>query len=83
MDFGTALLYVLAVIAIIFVAGLIIYLLAALVVSIIDKKEVRPFSADNDLKDRKEERLLLEDKLFEMIWLLCEVLNFIDLAHQK
>ena len=66
MDFGTAILYVLAVIAIIAVAGILIYLLAALVVSIIDKKEVKPFGSSDSAKEKQDERLLLEDKDYQL-----------------
>ena len=66
MDFGTAILYVLAVIAIIAVAGVLIYLLAALVVSIIDKKEVKPFGPSDSAKEKQDERLLLEDKDYQL-----------------
>ena len=64
MDFGTAILYVLAVLAIIAVSGLVIYLLAALVVSIIDKKEVRPFAKSEE--GAKNEQLLLENKDYQL-----------------
>ena len=66
MDFGTAIFYVLAVIAIIAVAGILIYLLAALVVSIIDKKEVKPFGSSDSAKEKQDERLLLEDKDYQL-----------------
>lgn len=64
MDFGTAILYVLAVLAIIAVAGLVIYLLAALVVSIIDKKEVKPFA--KSAEEESKEQLLLENKDYQL-----------------
>jgi len=64
MDFGTAILYVLAVLAIIAVAGLVIYLLAALVVSIIDKKEVKPFAKNEEVA--KNDQLLLENKDYQL-----------------
>ena len=67
MDFGTAILYVLAVIAIMIVAGLVIYVLAALVVSIIDKKEVKPFSPDQErTSNREEENLLLDERSYQL-----------------
>ena len=66
MDFGTAILYGLAVFAIIAVAGLVIYLLAALVVSIIDKKEVRPFGKSMEAGELNDNRLLLENKDYQL-----------------
>ena len=69
MDFGTAILYGLAVFAIIAVAGLVIYLLAALVVSIIDKKEVRPFAKSEGMgmdANQGDGRLLLENKDYQL-----------------
>ena len=68
MDFGSAVLNVLAVIGIIIVAGLVIYLLAALVVSIIDKKEVRPFKSNEESRaeEREEQRLLLENRDYQL-----------------
>lgn len=66
MDFGSAVLNVLAVIGIIIVAGLVIYLLAALVVSIIDKKEVRPFKSHEENKEFEEQRYLLENKDYQL-----------------
>lgn len=65
MDFGTAFLYVLAVLGIIVVAGLVIYLLASLVVSIIDKKEVKPFGKSQEA-ELKDDKLLLEDKDYSL-----------------
>ena len=66
MDFGTAILYVLAVIAIIAVAGLIIYVLAALIVSIIDKKEVKPFGSNQEKEAKEKEQLLLDGKDYQL-----------------
>ena len=70
MDFGTALLYVLAVLAIIAAAGFVIYLLASLVVSIIDKKEVKPFAKNEDIAKENEkiegQQLLLENRDYEL-----------------
>ncbi|MBR4124078.1 MAG: hypothetical protein IKR12_00750 [Clostridia bacterium] len=68
MDFGSAVLNVLAVIGIIIVAGLVIYLLAALVVSILDKKEVKPFKSNEESKaeEQEEQRLLLENRDYQL-----------------
>ena len=68
MDFGSAVLNVLAVIGIIIVAGLVIYLLAALVVSILDKKEVKPFKSNEESKaeEHEEQRLLLENRDYQL-----------------
>jgi hypothetical protein len=62
MDFGTAILYVLAVLAITVVAGLIIYAISGLIISIVDKKNVKLFSS-NDVKEQlvEQETLLLEN----------------------
>lgn len=68
MDFGSAVLNVLAVIGIIIVAGLVIYLLAALVVSILDKKEVKPFKSNEESREeeQEEQRLLLENRDYQL-----------------
>ena len=70
MDFGTAVLYVLAVIAIIAVVSLIVYALAGLVVSIVDKKDVKLFSKTEEQPkqlEKEEQKLLLEDSDFKLL----------------
>ena len=63
MDIGKAILYVLAVLAIMVVAGLIVYVLSGIVVSIIDKKNVTLFG--NNKEQAKAQQIeptyLLED----------------------
>lgn len=67
MDFGTAILYVLAVLAIIGVAGFIVYALAGLTISVIDKKNVKLFSGSNENSLSKEDqKLLLADNDYQV-----------------
>lgn len=68
MDFGTAILYVLAVLAIIAVAGLVVYALAGLTVSIIDKKNVNLFGKEqtDHQVTKDEQKLLLEDNDYQL-----------------
>ena len=66
MNFGAAIGSVLAVIGIIIVSGLVIYALAALVVSIIDKREVKPFGPSLEQEAKQDEKLLLENKSYQL-----------------
>ncbi|MBQ8430982.1 MAG: hypothetical protein IJX26_03480, partial [Clostridia bacterium] len=67
ISFGTAILYVLAVLLIMAVAGGIVFLLSGAVVSIIDKKQggVKPTKEAQEVK-KTEEKLLLESKDFQL-----------------
>ena len=58
---------VLGIIALIAVAGLVIYLLAGLIISIIDKKNVKLFNAEEAKPSQeKEQQLLLQDSSYEL-----------------
>lgn len=58
---------VLGIIALIAVAGLVIYLLAGLIISIIEKKNVRLFNAEESkIGQEKEQQLLLQDSSYEL-----------------
>lgn len=64
MNIGKAILYVLAVLAIMVVSGLIIYVLSGIVVSVIDKKSVNLFGSKKESAQEKEKiepSYLLED----------------------
>ena len=58
---------VLGIIALIAVAGLVIYLLAGLIISIIDKKNVKLFNTEEAKPNQeKEQQLLLQDSSYEL-----------------
>ena len=58
---------VLGIIALIAVAGLVIYLLSGLIISIIDKKNVKLFNTEEPKQNQeKEQQLLLQDSSYEL-----------------